>query len=168
MGTNNKMGFKIMICILMFFSTQTAYSLELKNNYNSSVISQIATYTLDQIEKYVKQKDGASIEIARKIANVQEEKSVTEKLTKIRTHLLLLEKNNIDKLELSIIEPPIIFNTNVDLESTVLVIFTCNGKTLKSGMMTFKLISPMEKDNLIIYGLDLGHVCFSLNDIFKY
>lgn len=128
-----KRKWKIMIFyIISLFLISEASALEISNNYSASIVSQIAAYILEQIMISVKHKEKNTIdEIANNIAKDTNRDAIKIRLENIKSYVLSLENNSVDNFKLSIVEPPIIISTNIDLETTVLVFFTVNGKTLR-------------------------------------
>jgi hypothetical protein len=161
---SNKWLILILSIVTLLFGTETN-ALEIPNKCCSSVISQIATYVMTQIVDSARQKDVPSLEVAKRISNDPDMASFAVNLDKTRSLILLLEKDSIDKLTFTIVEPPKIIDANSNLEITVLVFFAINGKNLRSGMMTFQVIAPAENEEKITCGFRLGHVCFSTNEV---
>ena len=162
--TIRKMLLSVMITIVC---GTNVYALEIENNYRTSVVSQVAMYALEQIVASTYHNSSNILIASQKIASKSNLDDIVAKLKEVRSHIRLLEKDSVDKFTLSIVEPPIILTSNVDLEMTVLVFFAATGKNIKSGMMTFKMISPTESAGKISCGFILGHVCFSTSNIIR-
>ncbi|MDH4319243.1 MAG: hypothetical protein OEV64_12690 [Desulfobulbaceae bacterium] len=153
-----------MLVAVSFWLCREVHGMEVPNDYTSPLISQVARYALAQLETLVKPNGRSPAEVAEVIANPPDRASTEEQLKKLRSHIMLLEKESSDELTFLTLDPPIILETNGSAEITVLTIFSVNGKAVRSGMMTFQIGPPYAyKDRNIICGFRLGHVTFSMS-----